>query len=119
MSFIQEGMGIGFADREGETMLDTIAMVGVGVMSGLHTPFFLTYFEIPEELVSPNESILIDEELVFGRLFYSDSTLGYELIELGTFYGGSISFDEWSTEDESLIQGSISSSYYAFREISE
>ena len=119
MVFTQQGMGIGYVDREGETFPDYIAMVGVGLMSGLHSPFFLVYFEFPLETISTNESLIIDEKSVFGRLFYSDSSFDFQLIELGTFYGGEIEFGDWSTDENATINGSISSSYYSFREIEE
>ena len=122
MTFTQQGVGIGFAPQEDETLLDSIGIVNVGIMPGLHTPFFLSYFQFSEDVFSGNsgnESLLIDEADVFGRLYYSDSTLEFQLIELGTFYGGTISFDEWSTDENTVIRGTISSPYYSFQEITE
>ena len=65
------------------------------------------------------EELIIDEKMIFGRLFYSDSSFDFQLIELGTFYGGEIAFGDWSTGENATINGSISSSYYAFHEVEE
>ena len=94
-------------------------LVLASLLDSTNGSYVFPYVVYPEEKAQAGASIELDGVSSEGAMLYTDASLGYEPVQAGNLYGGTLSFDVYDSSSGGTVQGQLSTKIYAWEEITE
>ncbi|MBM74890.1 MAG: hypothetical protein CMK59_05780 [Proteobacteria bacterium] len=114
---LPQASGAGIGPEEFDDNYSVLVLASL--LDSSNGSYIFPYVVYPANLGHEGASIDLDGIRTEGAMLYTDASLGYEPVQAGLLYGGTLNFDSYDNTSGGTVSGQLSTGLYYWEEVTE